>query len=176
MNNNLFFYTFCAVLGLLVAVAISIISNKNKKIKTEYDERQEAIRGRGFKYAFFTACGLLLALYIIDLSETALPMGYGLICFSVIIISGLVLSIYAIIKDAYWGSNSNRKRFTCAMGVITLINIVASIVYFKEGMLIKDGILTDSFANVECALIFIILFVVSLIKNLVNKSDEEEEE
>ena len=50
------------IIGVIVGVAVGLVltfllirySRTDKKIKPKYDERQELIRGRGFKYAFYT--------------------------------------------------------------------------------------------------------------------------
>ena len=38
--------------GVILVMVLLKMSNTDKKIKTEYDERQERIRGKAYKYAF----------------------------------------------------------------------------------------------------------------------------
>ena len=40
--------------GLIICVVIFKYWNKDGKIKTQYDEMQELVRGRAYKYAFWT--------------------------------------------------------------------------------------------------------------------------
>ena len=42
------------IVGLVLVVIIFRIANTDKKIKSEYDERQLRIRGKAYKYAFYT--------------------------------------------------------------------------------------------------------------------------
>ena len=39
--------------GIILVVIILRFINRNKKVTTEYDERQKQIRGEGYKIAFF---------------------------------------------------------------------------------------------------------------------------
>ena len=41
------------VIGLIACVVLFKISNTNHKSKTEYDERQQVIRGKAYRYAFY---------------------------------------------------------------------------------------------------------------------------
>ena len=58
MNND---YATGLAVGIIVAIVIlGIIWKFSKnKMKGKFDERQELVRGRGYKYACFTLLGLL---------------------------------------------------------------------------------------------------------------------
>ena len=57
MNGNIYKAAGLAVgilVGLIIAAVLIVIANKNRKFKTEYDERQLKVRGDAYRYAFYT--------------------------------------------------------------------------------------------------------------------------
>ena len=41
------------MVGLIIAVILLKVSNRDKKTMTEYDERQKAIRGKAYMFGFY---------------------------------------------------------------------------------------------------------------------------
>lgn len=165
--------------GIFVGVFVSIILikglNTNNKFKTDYDERQEAVRGRGYKYAAYTAWGLMVVLFVMSMGNVKLPIDDALLYFTVMIISLMVQVCHAVWNDAYFGSNNERNKYLIFFVILVLINGGAAIGYYRDGSLIVDGILTFRGANAECALIFIIMGIELVMKNLFHKEEIEEE-
>lgn len=176
MESKLTFYITIILVSLLIIFFIFKSINNNKKVKTQYDERQAAIRGEGFKYAFFTACISLAFFMVMDLSEIALPMSTSLIYFTVIMVSGLVLSSYSLWKDAYFGTNNNVNRFIIALVIITVFNAFFSIIAIKEDLVMENGILTDKFVNVECTIILAAILIQYAIKKALSGKEIGEDE
>ena len=113
MNGNIFKSAGVAagiVVGLIVAIALFAIANNNRKIKTEYDERQQKVRGDAYRYAFYTVIICEVILFILAFGEISLPVPAYVLHFAGMIAGVLVLSGYCIWKDAYWGLNNNRRR------------------------------------------------------------------
>ena len=50
---------FGLMIGLVIAVILLKFANKDHRFKTQYDERQESIKGRGYKYSFYTLASKL---------------------------------------------------------------------------------------------------------------------
>ena len=77
MNGNIFKSAGVAVgivFGLILAIALIMISNKNRKIKTEYDERQLRVRGDAYRYAFYTVVIWEVILFVLAFGEIRLPI------------------------------------------------------------------------------------------------------
>ena len=53
---------FGIMIGLILAIALILISNHNRKVRTEYDERQLRVRGDAYRYAFYSViiCEVIL--------------------------------------------------------------------------------------------------------------------
>ena len=55
MNAQGFGFIVGLIVGLILVVILFKYANTDKKVKTEYDERQEKVRGKAYMYAFYTA-------------------------------------------------------------------------------------------------------------------------
>lgn len=165
---------------VFVAILISIVMvksyNTDNKFKTDYDERQEAIRGRGYKYASYTAWVLLGALACCKIGDVNLHIDDALVAFSIMVISVLVQTVHAVMNDAYFGSNNDRRKYLIFSVVIAFINIAAFVARFIDGDVIVDGTLTWHSINGVCGLMFVVLGIALGIKNIINKKEEAEEE
>lgn len=181
MNRSILFSGYLAamvVVGLLIAVLIVKFCNKNGKFKTDYDERQQIMIGKSYKCAMITAWVLMAVYMIIDMGGNALPMDNSLAIFTILFVSIMVHTSYAVWSDAYFGSNNDYKKFGIMAIVVTAINMAAAVSYYKDGVMVVDGVLTYRFINAECAMMFLLLGVQMLIKGFVDKkkvSDEEDD-
>lgn len=165
-----------ALIGLLIAVIIIKVCNTNKKYKTEYDERQQIMIGKSYKYAMITTWVALALLIFIELSEIELPLTNPALVAVVLFISVLVFASYAIWTDAYWGTNSNIKRYTLALIIIGLVNLLATIAFFVNGSLFEDGKLGFSSLNLFCTILFAVIAIELLAKKAIDNNSNSDEE
>ena len=163
------------VVGLLIAVVIIKLCNKNGKFKTEYDERQEAIRGRGFKYGLYSAWVMLGIYMALEIGEVDLHMETAFVLFTILIISLMIQTSHAIWNDAYFGNNNATKKYAVTFIILTLLNLLLSIMFGRRHQIYVDGVITVKAVNLECALIFMIMGVEFVIKDLISRDDSEEE-
>ena len=103
------------MVGLVIAVIVIKVCNTNGKFKTDYDERQKVMIGKSYKYAMITAWALMALYMVIDMGGNKLPMENSLVIFTIIVVSVMVHTSYAVWKDAYFGINNNK--------IIKLINL-----------------------------------------------------
>ena len=119
--------------GLIIAFALIFIANNNRKVKTEYDERQLRIRGDAYRFAFYTVVIYEVILLVVEIGGFTLPLESYVIHFAGILLGILVLSGICIWKDAYWGLNNNRKRYGIILVVAGLLNIFPVVMALREG-------------------------------------------
>lgn len=112
------------ICGLILAIALIFISNNNRKVRSEYDERQLRVRGDAYRYAFYSVIICEVILLILAFGEVTLPVPDYVLHFGGILIGCLVLSTYCIWKDAYWGLNNNRRRYGIILVVAGLLNAI----------------------------------------------------
>lgn len=99
---------------LVIIIAIVIFGTNTKR--KNYDERQELIRGRGYKYGFIAmVIGSLVVLYL-NLYNIKVSTNVAIL---IPLYAGVfVISIYDIINHAYFGTNEKRQL---SVGIIFLI-------------------------------------------------------
>ena len=95
------------VIGLALVVIIAAICNKNRKMKTEYDERQQILRGKGFKLGFYAMVIWAALNIVLSVAGFAIPAKPEILAFSYIVVGVLADVVYCIFHDAYWGMNNN---------------------------------------------------------------------
>ncbi len=161
------------IVGLLICLVVFRFFNNDGKMKTQYDEMQELIRGRGYKYAFYTmlVCeGLLIPLSI---GNVRLPFDAASTHFLIIFIGVVVHFTYSIFNDAYIGLNTNMKRFVIVMVIVAVINFASAFAAFKSGDLFVDGQFREPFVNFLCGMLFVVLAIELFIKRIIDSGREE---
>lgn len=163
------------LVGILLVWILLKLTKNNGKIKCEYDERQEIVRGRGFKYSYFTLL-LYMALYaLLTLSEVALPVDNYMIMLIGLILSVTVQVIYCTWNEAYISLNANPKKLLVAFTAVGLVNLAIGVLSLIRGNLIENGILTFRAANLLVGIMcFLICLFVVLKRKLADGAEEEE--
>lgn len=166
----------CGMLfGILICVIFFKFNNKDGKIKAEYDERQNNVRGKSFKCGFYTMAVALMLQFILSMAEISLPMEEPVIYFSIFTIGGIALIAHSILNGAYWGLNTNKKNYMVLFSICFVINLLAAIMAFVRGNMIIEGNLSTPFVNFECALILLFVIVMLGVKSVADKKEESEE-
>lgn len=162
--------------GILAALIIFALIWKFKKntMKGTFDERQELVRGRGYKYACFTilillAIDLLLESY--GIFET-LPVTRPLAIFTIILAGVMVYALYCIKNDSYFGVGTDTRTYRAVLWVVIVCNAISGFSALKGGAMV-DGKLSFG----PCAsLLFCIAFVAVLISLTIKQRNLAKEE
>ena len=94
-----------------VAVQVfKIIMFKKDKDYSGYDERQELIRGRAFRYGFLTLAALLAAAVLWEECVGALPIEFSLLMMACLMVGCLVVILYDIWRMRTGVSGRRRAR------------------------------------------------------------------
>ena len=160
------------VVGLIIALVVLKFMNKDKKVRTEYDEMQKQIRNKGYFYAFYTVLVYEAILAVLSIA-VELPVHPIVLHFGAIFVGVVVQASYSIWKDAYVGLNTNMKRFLIFAVIISLFNLFIFFMNWKEGEAIADGILQPAWVNLFCGLMFAVLGAVAVVKKLAVREVEE---
>ena len=162
------------IIGIIIGLIISYFAikffNKDGKIRTEYDEMQENIRGKAYRIAFFTLIILLALLMVLNIAEIELPMTNSVLYFALILIGIAVQAGYSILQGAYFGLNNNKAKFWGVMIAVTIVNLLVGIRAIVAGEIFVDGKLQDPCINLLCALLFAMIAVLVAVPK---KADEE---
>ena len=161
--------------GIVTALIIfALIWKFNKKrLKGQFDERQELVRGRGYKYACFTLLGLITADLLAEsfgIFET-LPVTRDLALFAIILAGVMVYALYCIKNDSYFGVGTDTRTYRAVMWVVIVSNAISGFSNLRDGAMV-DGKLAFG----PCAsLLFVIAFVIIMIALYVKKSRADKE-
>ena len=161
--------------GIVTALIIVALVWKfsKKSMKGTFDERQELVRGRGYKYACFT----ILIMLTLDLFAESfgvfetLPVSRSLAIFIMILAGVMVYALYCIKNDSYFGVGTDARTYRAVMWVVIVCNAVSGFSGLRSGVM--EG---GKLAFGPCAsLLFCVAFVIILISLSVKqrKADEE---
>lgn len=136
------------------------MSDKFKEAK--YDERQTAVRGRAFKYAYGT---LLVALLFYAASDDIWNWCVPLTgCAAAIVVSLVPYAWVSIMNEAYWWANTKRVGQYVTFALLGLMNLGLALSSWLRGDLIVDGVLQIGGANLVLGSVFIYVFVIAMIQ------------
>lgn len=164
-------------LGILFVAAIVYLfrySKKNTLKNGTYDERQQLIRGRGYKYAFMSTI-ILQAIYglIFDpfLSQY---VATGAIMLIFIFAGIMVYAGYCIFHDAYAYVGQTNSKYIPLFLVVIAVNLLSFAVNFKHDLWTENGMLNSSLiVNCGVALTFTVLCICMIIKDRLNAKEED---
>jgi hypothetical protein len=166
MKINYFFlagFVTSFIFAILVICLLSLVNNKGKIDKCKYDERQELIRGRGYKYSFFINMVLMVMYFAltqaVSSTDTFLEKYSSIILYSIIAIDATVHIVYCIWKDAYFPINKQPVKTLFLFILVALFNLLAFILNDKS---------VPFFCNLICFIMFSILFITLFIKRILD--------
>lgn len=142
--------------------------------KCEYDERQELVRGRGYKYGFITlAVYYALDYMVLNIFEREWAQQHVDILIGILLGIG-VYAIYCIMNEAFLSLRENQKRYIITLVFVMICNAAGAAVPLISGeSLIEDGRITSNCINLFCALLLtIILFVMALKQTMIKREDD----
>ena len=165
---------FGIVVGLLICLVLFRFMNKDKSLRTKYDERQQIVRGRAYKYGFWTC--MATAALIMCLEAGSVVFATRFVTTWIIIFAGILVQVcYSIWNDGYYGVNTNKKRFYAVSLIASLINLLAVIMSIREGNFIVDGVVSDTGVNLLCVILFLVIGIELIIKEGLEKREVAKE-
>lgn len=131
-------YYLGVVVGIVVAVIViailrGVLKKKTGTFSNEYDERQEAIRGVGYKIAYLTTLCLVAVGALVSLWVEKFPLSMPEFAITIIWISICVFVTYCIMKDAYLSFRAKRKTLLAIWLAAGAVNIVMSFMPMISG-------------------------------------------
>lgn len=159
--------------GLILVVILIVAATKGDEVKARYDERQEVVRGKGFKYAFFSMITWEIILFALEPLEITLPLSMSNASFINVIFGVTVYATYCIWNDGYFALNQKNGLIITFLSVMGLINLLMGITAFVEGYAWINGQLSIRSINLFCGIMMIIVCATMLLKKFVKDRKEE---
>lgn len=163
-----FGFVIMVLVVTLVCLAIFKFVNKDHKVKTEYDERQKALKGRGYMFGFYATVIWDAIVAFFSLSEVTLPISTDSLYILGIFVGITVVCIHGIWNEAYWGLNNDKKKYIGVFAVLFVINVLPVVMYFKSSITVDFP-----YANAFCSLMIIAIGITSALRRIVDKKEEE---
>ncbi len=159
------------ILLFIIALAILLGSLKNSK---DYDERQIMERGKAYSLGFFTIMISIFLAIAVDILELLPVQGYVLSAAA--IFPGLMVFLaYSIWHEAYFSLKDKTRGLLILFGIIGIVNLILAIAAVRDGRMFENGKLGLPILNAACAVMFIEVFMVVLIKKLsISKETDED--
>ncbi len=166
-NHTMAYATIIGVLvGLLLVVVILAVTKTDDSLKSNFDERQEMVRGKGFKYGFFTVLIFNGVFCILNLFEVSWFAELEVAMFLSAIMGIIVFACYCILKDGYFSLNENRKKLLVCFAGIGIFNMVLGIANFLQGYGFANGRFTYRSINLFVGIMSLIVFGTILCKQM----------
>ena len=162
----------CGVLAVfLVCWLISRINKKTGVEKKEYDERQQAIRDKGFRFAYLTLLGCMAVLALLHSLDIITGNISGWL-FVAVIVSLLVHIIYSIYNDAYFRVSDSPGSFIILFSIMGVSNIGLGILKRVNGE-VEGAFPAYGDLNGIIGVMLLITLVNILIKLSIDKRSED---
>lgn len=175
MNAQGFGFVVGIIVGLILVVILFKYANTDNKIKTEYDERQEKVRGKAYKYAFYTALAVQALLCTASICQIEIPIEDYILHFVGILFGCMVLGAYCIWNGVYWGLNNDRKRYGVVFALCIVLNLIAVVGPVMTGMLFeKDGKIGMPVLNFIIIFMMAVFGIEHIIKGAIDKKSDDD--
>ena len=176
MNENIWyglgFVAGVVLISVICVIIMLLATKKGKSLKSKYDERQEIIRGRGFKYGFYTMMGCNMLYATVEIGFGKLPVENTLVLFLIALLGVCVYAWYCILHDGYFALNDKPKAFITCMFIIAIINIVIGVMEIYAKGLFRDGMLSYNSMNFMCGIFILLTDMVMIIKKVRDRKEE----
>lgn len=172
MNSPNFVLGFLTGLMIVVilALVVSVIVKKNIS-PAKYDERQELVRGRAFKYAFWVLASYLCLNGLLQVGTGIEWADLMTSSFIGICLSMTVFVIACIMNDAYFAFNQKPKLYLILFGVLIAVNLTIGIINLTDRDLafVTDGKINFHVLSFVIVVVFLAIFITLAIKTLMTK-------
>lgn len=160
------------VLGLLIAALFFLIIKTNDKVFSEYDERQELVRGRAFRYAYLSLFSYIVLTAVLSVMNINIPVEPTMLSLIGVGISDVILMTILILNDGYFALNESRKSLIVIIAIALLFNTFASINNIMSNAVIVNGILTESAINIEVVILLVYPLALLLVKSRLDNRED----
>ena len=167
-------YLLPILILVFIFAFVRIISTRAKSKGCGFDERQELIRGRAFKYAFFSiliyvaSYGPISALLEKDFMTTSTALFVG------IFIALIVFAVYNIWNESFFALKQTPINFILLFSITAICSGYSGICSIRDGSIMENGLLTLECMSVVASIAFAIIVITMLIKIIINKKAEQE--
>lgn len=162
------------IIYALITVLQKIFFKHGNPPKKEFDERQELVRNRGYKYAFYTLMCCTILISIFDISEEQTDIR-SLLTFASVGLAVIVYGAYTIWNDGYLTLQENPKSALWILSIECILTLPLGTVMLLDGYAMNLSLFEPLFLLFS-GFMSLILVVLILLKQAYRKKTEEPED
>lgn len=160
------------ITAMLIILLFALILTGDS-MKRNYDERQELLRGRGFKYAFFTMIIMNCVFYTLEAGEVFLPINGSIVAVLSTLVGVGVYAVYCIWNDAYFALNVRARGLIIFFIFGGILNLILGIRSFMDETAVIGNELTFRSVNLFCGIEMLVICGAILLKKFCKDREEE---
>lgn len=161
------------IVGCVLLLLFIRLSKRSGSGKCSFDERQQIVRGRGFKYGFFAWLIFDAVCIVTDIGLEERFMDLSLTLLSGMLIGLAVYASYCIWNDGYISLNQSPKRIMIILAAGGILNLVCAAYRFQQGMLENGKLTFLNGSNLFVAVTALFLLAVFIAKRCADRRDTE---
>ena len=176
MNPAYALGVICGLLGVAIAAfVVGYVMKKKNKTEYQYDERQEAIRGKVFKASYFTLLVYVLAYGCFEMLTGIVWCDTYTGAFIGAILSIMVFAVSSILSGAYFRIGDKPGTYIAVFAFIGLVDLALGITNAVYGKVLVDGKLTYNCISILVGIMCLVSVTAIIIKLWIDKRAGEME-
>lgn len=172
------------VLGMILGVVIALVAllilwkAKGTSLKGKFDERQELVRGRGYKYAFLTVMILIFLYMTVDMLGITdlMPFAHSSLAIAILFIGVMVYAVYCIKNDAYFGIGQNRRTYCILLGFVVVFNLLSAVMNLRDEPFEGGKVALGPCIQIMCVITFAVVLIALLVKGREDGAEDDDDE
>lgn len=175
MNNRTIGFLAGVLVGCCVVLA-ALWKKRDGLFRCRYDERQQAVRGRAFKYGFIGWMIFTICCIVTDIGFELQFMDLSMTLFCGMMVAIAIYVAYSVWYDGYFSLNENPKRILSILVTATLLNAACAVYRIHNGLL-EHGVLTFlNGSNLLLAVVSVFLLTVMFVKRTKERQNADKGE
>ena len=174
--------TVVIIMVLILLIVLFVFNVKKDPTKDQFDERQEMIRKKAYKYSAMTMLFSAIFYYFLCAVSEKQFMEDGVSVLLIAFLGIAVFAIYSIFNDSFFGFRGQRNAiqrpgtYVMLVSFIVISNGIGAVRMLQEHELIKNGVLTHNVMNMALAILFLAILIALGIKFLMNRNESRRAE
>ena len=165
--------TFLILVLFGIILADMILVKLGRSNRYRYDERQELVRGRGFRYGFCAMAAVLIlqAAYGDRLAQYFTYEMFAILCLCIGI---LVNTVYVIWHDGYFPVNEHPLSVILGLFALFFIQLFQTVHAVRIGMFVQNGEARGGVGNLILTVVFLTELLAILFRYIWKRREKEE--
>lgn len=159
------------LLGFCLVAIILTLAIKGEDKQARFDERQELVRGRGFKYAFGGFFMWNIAVFVLDMMQIDLHMSLSVSSMTCACVGAIIYAVYCIWNDGYFALNQKRGVILTTIGIGGLVNLGLAINSIMKGYFWIDNQVTFYAVSLVCGIMCVVIWIALFAKGIKDRKE-----